>query len=206
MTLRLPVPPVLVVTDRMAAKRSLEDITADVFKAGCKWLMVREKDLNSDDLLELTAPIVDQGRQHGAVVEVNGNIHVALRTCAHGVHIQDKHKIYIARKHLPEKALIGVSTHSFEDALNAQAAGADYVTLSPIFVTESKPGYGPAIGLNGLSSICRNLDVPVVALAGIDASNAKECILAGASGVAVMGSIMRASDTILAVESILDAL
>ena len=71
---------------------------------------------------------------------------------------------------------------------------ADYVTLSPIRATRSKPGYGPALGLSGLAAAARRIAVPLIALGGIEATDVSPCLSAGASGVAVMGSVMRAAD------------
>jgi thiamine-phosphate pyrophosphorylase len=85
-------------------------------------------------------------------------------------------------------------------------AGADYVTISPIFLTDSKPGYGPALGLDGLRAAVAAAPGPVVALAGIGATNAAACVAAGASGVAVMGEIMRAGDPEATVRALIDAL
>jgi thiamine-phosphate pyrophosphorylase len=86
------------------------------------------------------------------------------------------------------------------------AAGADYVTLSPVFLTESKPGYGPALGLEGLAAAVAAAKGPVIALAGITAANAAACIRAGAAGVAVMGEVMRAADPEATVRALVEAI
>jgi thiamine-phosphate pyrophosphorylase len=82
-------------------------------------------------------------------------------------------------------------------------AGADYVTLSPIFASASKPGYGPALGLAGLAACVAACAGPVIALGGVTAATAPLCLAAGARGVAVMGEVMRADDPRLAVERLL---
>jgi len=74
------------------------------------------------------------------------------------------------------------------------SAGADYVTVSPVFLTVSKPGYGPALGTDGLARIVARVAGPVIALGGVTAANAASCRAAGAQGVAVMGEVMRAAD------------
>jgi thiamine-phosphate pyrophosphorylase len=91
-------------------------------------------------------------------------------------------------------ALIGASAHTPEEAAAKLQAGADYATLSPIFLTASKPGYGPAVGLDALARAARVGPGPIVALGGIDAVNIGACIAAGAGGIAVMGEVMRAAD------------
>ncbi|MET7242254.1 thiamine phosphate synthase, partial [Methylobacterium sp. EM32] len=95
-----------------------------------------------------------------------------------------------ARARLGRGALLGVSAHSLGDVRAAREAGADYVTLSPIFLTASKPGYGPALGLGVLREAAGVM--PVAALGGIDAKTANSCYRAGADAVAVMGYIMKA--------------
>src|SRR5581483_8944186 len=76
----------------------------------------------------------------------------------------------------------------------AAARGADYVTVSPIFASASKPGYGPVLGLPALGTLARLVAIPVIALGGITEATARDCCGAGAAGVAVMGQVMRASD------------
>ncbi|MBO0739482.1 MAG: thiamine phosphate synthase, partial [Alphaproteobacteria bacterium] len=106
---------------------------------------------------------------------------------------------------LPQ-ALIGASAHSAEQAAALLAAGADYVTISPIFLTSSKPGYGPAIGLDGLARIAGQVKGPLIALGGVSAENAASCLSAGAHGIAVMGEVMRAAEPQAAVARILQML
>ncbi|WP_232631628.1 thiamine phosphate synthase, partial [Methylobacterium sp. Leaf118] len=101
--------------------------------------------------------------------------------------------IAAARGRLGPAGLIGVSAHGPAEAAVAAAAGADYATLSPIFPSASKPGYGPALGLGALEAI-RGLPIPVFALGGVGQAQAAACLRAGAAGIAVMGGLMRAPD------------
>ncbi len=106
------------------------------------------------------------------------------------------------RRRVGSAALIGISAHSQGDVAAAAAAGADYVTLSPIFLTQSKPGYGPALGVAALRSAAASR-IPVLALGGVTAANAGQCLAAGAGGLAVMGEIMRADDPFHALAALL---
>jgi thiamine-phosphate pyrophosphorylase len=90
-------------------------------------------------------------------------------------------------------ALIGVSAHGLRDVEAAAAAGADYVTLSPIFLTVSKPGYGPALGVAAIEPAAKR-GIAIIALGGVSADVVPLCLDAGAAGVAVMGEIMRSDD------------
>jgi thiamine-phosphate pyrophosphorylase len=109
-----------------------------------------------------------------------------------------------ARVRLPH-ALIGASAHSAGEAAARLRAGADYVTLSPVFLTASKPGYGPALGLDGLAAAAAAAPGPVLALGGITLANAALCRAAGAAGIAVMGEIMRADDPQATVADLISA-
>jgi thiamine-phosphate pyrophosphorylase len=110
------------------------------------------------------------------------------------VHLPAGKNIEAARRALGPGALLGASCHSLEEATAAAAAGAGYVTLSPVFESASKPGYGPALGAAGLGAMAARLRIPVVALGGIAAGNAGACLQAGAAGIAVMGAVMAAAD------------
>ena len=108
-----------------------------------------------------------------------------------------------ARETVGPDALIGVSAHTPAEAAAQLRAGADYVTLSPIFLTGSKPGYGPALGFDGLTQAAALTDGPILALAGVTPANAASCLKAGAAGIAVMGEVMRADDPEATVRALL---
>ena len=188
----LPAPPLLLITDRLSARHSLTKIIPDVLQAGCRWLMVREKDMDTAALGELAKEIVDLALPYEACVVVNGDVAAAQYCGAAGVHLQTAKQVKPARGRLAEGSLIGVSAHSLEEAHDAAAAGADYITLSPVFLTDSKPGYGPALGVNFLEGACKQLPLPTVALAGITPKTAVSCLNAGVAAIAVMGTVMRA--------------
>ena len=202
----LPAPPLLVITDRLSARKDLSQIISDVLQAGCRWLMVREKDLGTTALADLAREIVDQARPFDGCVMVNGDVDSAQIAGAAGVHLQTPAQVRPARMKLGEQALIGVSTHSLKEAAAAEGEGADYVTLSPVFLTDSKPGYGPALGIDVLAEICHQLDAPVVALAGVTPASAAPCLKAGAAAIAVMGTIMRSETPGAVVRDILQSI
>lgn len=187
----LPTPPLLVITDRHQARMPLDDVAARLFAGGCRWLSLREKDLSAADRLALLRRIIVLGVRWQARVTIHNDIAAAAEAGAAGVHLPSNGSVAEARLLLGNDALIGQSAHSADEIAQAAAAGADYVTLSPIFATISKPGYGPALGRAMLE---QTWPLPVLALGGIDASNAAGCMGAGAAGVAVMGGAMRARD------------
>ncbi|MGD9615964.1 MAG: thiamine phosphate synthase [Alphaproteobacteria bacterium] len=189
----LPSPPLLVISDRSQATQPLIEIAAAVFRAGGRWFSLREKDLPPDERRDLLRELVALGHRCGATVTVHENVAAAVATGADGVHLPGGGDPAAARRLLPS-GLIGVSAHTPQEAAAQLAADADYATLSPIFLTQSKPGYGPAVGLDALEAASLLAPGPVVALGGIDEGNIAACFAAGARGVAVMGEIMRAAD------------
>jgi len=199
---RLPVPPLLVISDRRQARRPLEELAEAAFTGGCRWFSLREKDLPPAERRALLGALVVLGQRWGAIITVHDDIDAAAMADAGGVHLPSGGSPEAARLRLPG-ALIGASAHSAEEARALLSAGADYVTISPIFVTASKPGYGPALGLDGLTHIVERVAGPIIALGGVTAANAASCRAAGAHGIAVMGEVMRAADPRAAVEAIL---
>ena len=191
--MKLPQPPLLVISDRSQARRPLLEIATAAFAGGCRWFSLREKDLPAEERRALLAELVALGRRYGATIMAHDDIPAVLATNADGGHLPGGGDPAAARKCLPH-GLIGVSVHSAAEAVAMLCAGADYVTLSPIFLTDSKPGYGPALGLDALAAAARLSKGPVIALGGIGADNAAACLATGARGIAVMGEVMRAAD------------
>ena len=191
--LKLTVPPLLVISDLSQARRPLVEIAAAVFAGGCRWFSLREKDLPAAERFALLAELLALGRRYDATVMVHDDLDAAVATGARGVHLPGGSDPKAARARLPN-GLIGVSAHGPAEAAALLSAGADYVMISPVFLTDSKPGYGPALGLDGLAATAALAKGPVVALAGISPGNARACLDAGAAGIAVMGEVMRAAD------------
>jgi thiamine-phosphate pyrophosphorylase len=191
--MELPEPPVLVISDRSQARRPLAEVAAGAFAGGCRWFSLREKDLPAGQRRALLAALVELGHRSGALVTAHEDIDAVLAAGADGVHLPGGGDPHAARVLLPGR-LIGASAHSAAEAAALLSAGADYVTVSPVFPTASKPGYGPAIGRDGLARVVAATPGPVVALGGITPENAAPCRAAGARGIAVMGEIMRADE------------
>lgn len=204
--MRLPQPPLLVITDRRQARRPLAEVAAAAFAGGCRWLSLREKDLAPIERGKLLQTLVALGRDCGAAVMVHEDIAAAVAADAAGVHLPADGSPAEARRQLGPHKLIGLSAHRDEDIVRAVREGADYVTLSPVFLSASKPGYGPAIGLEGLRASAARAGLPIVALGGIDAAHAGPCLIAGAAAVAVMGGVMAAADPAAATAALVASL
>jgi thiamine-phosphate pyrophosphorylase len=126
---------------------------------------------------------------------LHGDPRLAARAGCAGVHLPADGDVAAAHRLLGPNAWVSISAHGQDEALAAADDGADAVTLSPIFASASKPGYGPALGLERLARIAAASPLPVVALGGIeDEAGAWACLEAGAAAIAVMGAVMRAPD------------
>jgi thiamine-phosphate pyrophosphorylase len=195
--------PLLVITDRHQARHPLEVVAAAVGRGGGRWLLFRDKDLGPRERRDLALALSRIAAEQGLALSVSADIELAAVVGAAGVHLQAAGNVAAAREQLAN-AVIGVSAHSLAHVAAAAAADADYVTLSPIFLTGSKPGYGPALGIESLRTAAA-LGIPVLALAGVTAASAGICLAAGASGVAVMGEVMRADDPASVVRGLIAA-
>jgi thiamine-phosphate pyrophosphorylase len=134
-------------------------------------------------------------RPSGVVLIVNDRVDVALAIDADGVHVgQDDIPVPVARRLLGPDKIVGTSAGTVEEARQAELDGADYVGVGSIFTTASKPDAGDAIGPDALRRIREAIHIPIVAIGGLNASNAAEAIGAGAQGVAVISSVVGADD------------
>jgi thiamine-phosphate pyrophosphorylase len=192
----------LVVTDRHQARRPLEEIVAEAVSAGARWIWFRDRDLETAERRQLAMRLAKLVQGAGGRLSIGGDVELAVETGTNAVHVRDIAAIAEARRRLGPAALVGLSAHGIADVANAHAAGADYVTLSPIYPSASKPGYGPPLGLDAIERAAR-IGIPVLALGGITANNAAATMNAGAAGVAVMGSVMAAERPAAAVDAIL---
>ena len=187
-------PSLLLMTDRNNTALPLSDVLAQALQAGCRWIMIREKDLATAELCPVVEATVIVAKDFGATVSVNNDFTAASICKVKAVHLPQGQPVATIRRIMGPETLIGVSAHSVAEAQLAAAEGANYVTASPVFATDSKPGYGPALEPEGLAQIVASVRIPVLALGGVTAENAASCIAAGAAGVAVMGSVMRAQN------------
>ena len=203
--MRLPRPPLLIITDRHQSRLALPELAAAVFAGGGRWLLLRDKDMSQSERIALGRKIVEIAAPYGATVLMSGDLEAAFEAGAAGVQLPRDGDPAAARVRLGPDALIGLSAHDLGEATGAAAAGADYVTLSPVFASASKPGYGPALGLAGLAEVAAAVDRPVLALGGVTAGRVRDCLAAGAAGLAAMGEVARAPDPAAAVRALADA-
>ncbi len=191
----LPDPPLLLITDRKQASRPLEEIAAAAFDAGIRWVSVREKDLPIPDQTALAVRIAEKAPDD-ALVGIHGSPYPVLHEIG-AWHLPQAGNLSTARQKTRHQALIGKSCHDVEAARAASRDGADYVTLSPVFNTNSKPDYGPALGPRLVQEAAAALSAAscrLIALGGVSLTTIGVCRQAGADGIAVMGEIMRSAN------------
>jgi len=203
---RLPVPPLLLVTDRRQARLPLEEVVERACAGGCRWVSLREKDLPADAQVALARSLMPIAQRYGARLMLHGDAALACAAGLDGVHLSAHGDAAAARSMLGPPALVGISIHSAAEATALDPAVVDYAVAGPAYLTASKPGYGPALGPDGLAAICRAARVPVVAIGGIEADDVPAVLAAGAAGIAVMGSVMRTDDPGRVIKDLLEAL
>ena len=181
-----------IVGDLETAQRAVE--------GGATVVQWRLKDVPRVDVVERGRATRSLCARHGVTFIVNDDVEAALMLGADGVHLgRDDTGAESAKEH---GLLLGSSASSLEEARAAEAL-ADYVGAGPIWATPSKADADPPIGLEGLREICRAVSVPVVAIGGIDESNAGDCIESGASGVAVVRAAVEAARLRAAIDAAL---
>ena len=183
-----------------SASKEFQDILGQVsaaVAAGFQLIQLREKKLTARVLFELTARAAEITRGSSTRLLVNDRADVASGAGADGVHLTTRSlEAKIVRKTFGDDFLIGASTHSLAEATAARDDGADFVVLGPIFPTPSKEEYGPPLGVDRLADVAVALaPFPVLALGGISTENSRECLRAGASGIAGI-SLFRASENL----------
>jgi len=175
---------VVVVTDRRQARRPLPEVVEAAVAGGARWVLLRERDLPRAERLALAR------RLRALLSPVGGRLLVAGPDPLDGDAV---HLTAAGPYPPPALPLVGRSCH--DEAELRRLSTEDYVTLSPVFPTPSKPGYGPPLEPGGLARLVARTPVPALALGGVDTpERVVACRAAGAAGVAVMGAVMRAAD------------
>ena len=182
------------ILDQRYAKRDIVSIAAEAIEGGVDVIQYREKVLSTRDALNIAKRLRDLTEKCGGIFIVNDDPALALAVDADGVHLgQGDIPVNIARKILGKGKIIGLSTHSIEDAAGAVSLGVDYIGFGPIFPSKTKMVASP-LGINAIGAIRDTVPLPIIAIGGIDQSNVKDVIKGGADGAAVISSILSATD------------
>jgi len=183
------------ITDRNLCKQPLSHTVKLALKGGVKTIQLREKGLATFELYSLACELRKTTSDFKANFIINDRVDIALAVEADGVHLGwQSLPFWVVRKLLGFEKLIGVSTHNRQEALQAQEYGADYITFGPIFDTPSKAGLLKPTGVEEIQKLKNEIDLPIVALGGINEKNVEAVLDEGADGIAVISSIMQADD------------
>ena len=165
------------------------------FEGGADVVQLRMKDTDGGEMLEKAKAIQEIAQQYCKFFIVNDRLDIAVLAGADGVHLgQTDIPVQEARRLVGDEMIIGVSASTVEEAVKAVDDGADYIGVGSIFNTSTKPDADQGIGLDTLMEICQAVDVPVVAIGGINKGNIRDVIRAGADGAAVVSAIMAKPD------------
>ncbi len=177
------------ITDRNLTKKNIIEDVDNAVKAGVKVVQYRDKDVSTKEMLEIAVKLKGICKDK-ALFLINDNVDIALAVDADGVHLgQDDMPYDKARKLLCNK-IIGLTAHNVKEALGAEKLGADYIGASPIFETSTKLDAGNAAGIKLIEDIKAKVNIPVVAIGGINLDNMEECLKAGADGLAMISTIV----------------
>ncbi len=184
------------ITDRkMLGKVSEVEAARLCFEGGADVVQLRMKDTDGGEMLEKAKAIQEIAQQYCKFFIVNDRLDIAVLAGADGVHLgQTDIPVQEARRLVGDEMIIGVSASTVEEAVKAVDDGADYIGVGSIFNTSTKPDADQGIGLDTLMDICQAVDVPVVAIGGINKGNIRDVIRAGADGAAVVSAIMAKPD------------
>jgi thiamine-phosphate pyrophosphorylase len=191
------------ILDQDLLRVSPEQAMQQALAAGVKSFQYRSKNGARKDIYETALMLAQIAGNAKACFIVNDHADIAAAVDADGVHLgQDDLPIEFARKLLGRNKLIGISTHSLEQARAAEAAGADYLGFGPIFKTSTKDA-GQTQGIENLTIVKSAVAVPVIAIGGINQANIQFVAQAGADGAAVISVVLAAPDIRLAAEQLI---
>ena len=183
---------------------SFQGLTDYLCAGGVRLLQLRVKQQPTRDFVALATEVQRICRRYQCTLIINDRVDIALAVEADGVHLgQEDLPLAAARKIVGREKIIGVSTHTVQQALSAEQEGADYIGFGPLFGTTTKATGYAARGLEQLQEICQQVRIPVVAIGGITAERAPAALQAGADAVALISDIVLAPDIQYRVKTLL---
>ena len=171
-----------------------ERVTKSMIDGDVDLIQLRAKEHSVEEIVDLAGKLHEVTSAAGVPLIVNDYAEVAAKVPVQGVHLgQDDDSLAHARKKAGRDVLVGKSTHSLEQAVEAEREGADYVGFGPIFATPTKPDYQP-IGLTGIKRVHNEITVPTFCIGGLKIDNLGQVIAAGARRVAIVSGLLKAPD------------
>ena len=191
-----------VTCERLSEGRSNLQVLEAVIQGGSKIIQLREKEYPKRDLYNLALKFREITSAAEVLLIINDHVDIALAVEADGVHLgQEDLPVQVARKLAPE-LLIGASTHSLEQALQAEKDGADYINIGPIFMTKTKEGVETSLGPDAIAKISPRIEVDFTVMGGINEKNIEQVLAKGARRVAMVSAITKAPNIAAKVRSL----
>ena len=183
------------VTDRHWLEgRSLYDVVRESLDGGVSFLQLREKDLDEERFYEEAVELQALAREYGVPFVINDNVDIAVRMDADGVHVgQSDMEAGDVRALIGPDKILGVSAMTVDQAVRAEARGADYLGVGAVFPTGSKDD-AEDVSFETLKAICEAVSIPVIAIGGITKENIQELAGSGICGIAVISAIFAQND------------
>ncbi len=171
-------------------QKLLLEAVGQAMEGGARLIQYRDKKSPRSKMYETARQLRRMTAERGAVLIINDQIDLASAVRADGVHLgQDDLPLWVARKILGNETFVGVSTHTLEEAVNAESEGADYIGFGPIFQTKTKEDAKSPVGIASVTEIKQKVRLPVYAIGGIQLTHLPKMITAGADGVAVISAL-----------------
>jgi len=178
------------ITDSKISDLSYEEMTLKVLTGGVRWVQYREKERSRCKTYEKAVRLRRIAKDYEALFIVNDFVDIAICVNADGVHLgQDDLPLKEARKIIGKHRIIGISTHSLEQAIEAEKNGADYIGFGPVFHTLTKDAGEPR-GINTLREVKNHTKIPIVAIGGISLENIRSVLDTGVDAVAIASAIL----------------
>jgi thiamine-phosphate pyrophosphorylase len=183
-------------TDRaLSLGRPITEAVEEAIAGGVTMVQLREKEASAGDFYRIALEVQAVTRRFHVPLVINDRLDIALAAGADGLHMgQSDLPLPAARRLAGKNMFIGISAGTVEEALRAEAEGADYLGVGAVYPTGSKAGAGEAIGLDGLAEICAAVKIPVVGIGGVNAANAAEVMKTGAAGISLISGILSQPD------------
>lgn len=193
----------LVTDPNLSQSRLLPQTVEAAVKGGAGIVQYRDKQAGTRKMVETAAALCDICHRLGVFFLVNDRVDVALAVGADGVHVgQEDMPAVIARRLLGKDKMVGVTVHNAAEIAQAEREGADYLSLAPVFATSTKPDHQTPLGPHGIKMLAAEVHLPVVAIGGINQSNAAEVIRSGVQGVCVVSAVLSADDPFSAAQTL----
>ncbi len=184
------------VTDRSFLRgRKLSEVVEEAILGGVTIVQVREKELSTKQFYNIALEVKEVTDKYKIPLIINDRIDIALAVDADGVHLgQDDMPLKIARKIIGKNKIIGISAGNVAEAKEAEKDGADYIGIGAVFFTGTKKDIDKPIGLEGLKTIVHSVNIPSVAIGGVNKNNSEDVIKTGANGISVISAILNNDD------------